>query len=78
MSNDRRIKLYKDHYNTEERKDIRRFRYYFSKLIKEAERRKIQKAIIKEFGKEMPYLEEKVRQRLLKSCVKYINSCKIA
>jgi hypothetical protein len=78
MPNYRRLNLYKSFYDVENRQETRRFKYYFSKLMKEAERRKIQKAIIKEFGKEMPYLEEKVRQRLYNSCMKYINSCKIA
>lgn len=78
MSDYRRLNLYKVQHETENRKQIRRLRYYFTKIRKEAERRKIRKAIMKEFGKDMPVLEEKVRQQLFDSCIKYINSCKIA
>jgi len=78
MQNYRRLNLYKVQYDSENRRKIRKLRYYFSKIKREAERRKIQKAIMREFGTDMPVLEEKVRQQLFDSCIEYINSCKIA
>jgi|GEM_PF-2914199 len=78
MANYRRLNLYKSKYNSEDRKMIRKLRYYFTKLRKEVQKRKIQKVIHREFGKDMPVLEEKVRKEMFDSCVRYINSCKIA
>ncbi|MDD3012661.1 MAG: hypothetical protein PHC34_03050 [Candidatus Gastranaerophilales bacterium] len=78
MSDYRRLNLYKVQYDTENRKKIRKLRYYFSKIKREAERRKIQRVIMKEFGKDIPVLEDKVRQQMFDSCINYINSCKIA
>jgi len=78
MSDYRRLNLYKVQYDSENRKKSRKLRYYFSKIKREAEKRKIRKAIMREFGKNMPVLEEKVRQQIFDSCIKYIDSCKIA
>jgi sulfur relay (sulfurtransferase) DsrC/TusE family protein len=78
MSSYTRLNLYKVKYDTENRRKVRKLRYYFSKFKIEAERRKIQKAIMREFGTDMPVLEEKVRQQMFNTCMEYINSCKIA